>query len=56
MYSVLLKIPDKLNKLETKESTKNETNNELKDRTEANTLNNRTFNYYTLFCTTCLYG
>lgn len=56
MYSVLLKIPDKLTKLESIESKENETIKELKERTETNTLNNRTFNYLKNFSFTLSYS
>lgn len=56
MYSVLLKIPDKLTKLETKEEKKEETIKEVKDRTETNILNNRTFNYLKNFSFTLSYS
>jgi hypothetical protein len=56
MYSVLLKIPDKLTKLETTEVKKNATIKEVKDRTETNILNNRTFNYLKNFSFTLSYS
>lgn len=56
MYSVLLKIPDKLTKLESIELKENETIKELKERTETNTLNNRTFNYLKNFSFTLSYS
>lgn len=56
MYSVLLKIPDKLTKLETKTPKKNETITELKERKETNILNNRTFNYLKNFSFTLSYS
>lgn len=56
MYSVLLKIPDKLSKLETIDSKENETINELKKRTESNILNNRTINYLKNFSFTLSYS
>lgn len=56
MYSVLLKIPDKLTKLETIQVKDNETNKELKERIESNTLNNRTFNYLKNFSFTLSYS
>lgn len=56
MYSVLLKIPDKLNKLETKNPKENETIKDLKERTESNILNNRTINYLKNFSFTLSYS
>lgn len=56
MYSVLLKIPDKLTKLENEEEKKNETIKDLIDRTENNVLNNRTFNYLKNFSFTLSYS
>ncbi len=56
MYSVLLKIPDKLNKLETIEKKEGENNKDLRIRTETNTLNNRTFNYLKNFSFTLSYS
>ena len=56
MYSVLLKIPDKLNRLETKEPKENETINDLQDRTESNILNNKTINYLKNFSFTLSYS
>lgn len=56
MYSVLLKIPDKLNKLETIDPKENETIKELKERTESNNLNNRTINYLKNFSYTLSYS
>lgn len=56
MYSVLLKIPDKLTKLETIQPNENETIKDLKERTETNTLNNRTFNYLKNFSYTLSYS
>lgn len=56
MYSVLLKIPDKLTKLETTVVKKNATVKEVKDRTETNILNNRTFNYLKNFSFTLSYS
>ncbi|RVT71195.1 hypothetical protein EOD40_17445 [Flavobacterium sufflavum] len=56
MYSVLLKIPDKLTKLETIHPKENETIKDLKERTETNTLNNRTFNYLKNFSFTLSYS
>lgn len=56
MYSVLLKIPDKLSKLETKNPKENETIKELKERTESNILNNRTINYLKNFSFTLSYS
>mgnify|MGYP003611745582 CR=1 FL=1 len=56
MYSVLLKIPDKLSKLESIKQKENENISELKIRTETNTLNNRTFNYLKNFSFTLSYS
>lgn len=56
MYSVLLKIPDKLTKLETLKEKEGESIAELKKRNEANTLNNRTFNYLKNFSFTLSYA
>ncbi len=56
MYSVLLKIPDKLSKLETIERKDGENIKELKSRNETNTLNNRTFNYLKNFSFTLSYS
>lgn len=56
MYSVLLKIPDKLSKLETKIPKENETVKEYKERLESNTLNNRTINYLKNFSFTLSYS
>ncbi|WP_309640997.1 hypothetical protein [Flavobacterium sp.] len=56
MYSVLLKIPDKLTKLETIKLKDGETIKELKEREEANILNNRTFNYLKNFSFTLSYS
>ncbi|MEO5777945.1 MAG: hypothetical protein ABIQ27_13665 [Flavobacterium sp.] len=56
MYSVLLKIPDKLTKLETINTKENETISELKEREEINILNNRTFNYLKNFSFTLSYS
>lgn len=56
MYSVLLKIPDKLSKLGTIQEDVGETIKEMKSRVEANTLNNRTFNYLKNFSFTLSYS
>jgi hypothetical protein len=56
MYSVLLKIPDKLTKLETQEAKDEETIKDLKKRNEINILNNRTFNYLKNFSYTLSYS
>lgn len=56
MYSVLLKIPDKLSKLETIEKVTEENISELQSRIEVNTLNNRTFNYLKNFSFTLSYS
>ena len=56
MYSVLLKIPDKLTKLQTVEQKEKETIKELKERTESNILNNRTINYLKNFSFTLSYS
>lgn len=56
MYSVLLKIPDKISKLETVQSKENETIEELREREETNILNNRTFNYLKNFSFTLSYS
>nr|WP_315207512.1 hypothetical protein [uncultured Flavobacterium sp.] len=56
MYSVLLKIPDKLTKLETVKIKDNESIPDLKKRNETNTLNNRTFNYLKNFSFTLSYA
>ncbi|MFQ6601000.1 hypothetical protein [Flavobacterium sp. C3NV] len=56
MYSVLLKIPDKLAKLQTIDQKENETIKELKERTESNILNNRTINYLKNFSFTLSYS
>lgn len=56
MYSVLLKIPDKLTKLETVKEKQGESISELKKRNESNTLNNRTFNYLKNFSFTLSYA
>lgn len=56
MYSVLLKIPDKLSKLETITLKENETISELKKRMESNILNNRTINYLKNFSFTLSYS
>lgn len=56
MYSVLLKIPDKLSKLGTIDENADESVKELKLRLETNTLNNRTFNYLKNFSFTLSYS
>lgn len=56
MYSVLLKIPDKISKLETVQSKENETIDEFREREETNILNNRTFNYLKNFSFTLSYS
>jgi hypothetical protein len=56
MYSVLLKIPDKLSKLETVKEKEDESIRDLKKRNELNTLNNRTFNYLKNFSFTLSYA
>jgi hypothetical protein len=56
MYSVLLKIPDKLSKLETVKEKEDESVRDLKKRNEINTLNNRTFNYLKNFSFTLSYA
>jgi hypothetical protein len=56
MYSVLLKIPDKLSKLETVKEKEDESIRDLKKRNEINTLNNRTFNYLKNFSFTLSYA
>lgn len=56
MYSVLLKIPDKINKLETLQPKDNETIEQLKERQETNILNNRTYNYLKNFSFTLSYS
>lgn len=56
MYSVLLKIPDKIVKLETKLPKENETIEELKRRNENNIINNKTFNYLKNFSYTLSYS
>ena len=56
MYSVLLKIPDKLSKLETVKEKEDESIRDLKKRNEINTLNNRTFNYLKNFSFTVSYA
>lgn len=56
MYSVLLKIPDKLSKLETVKEKEDESIRNLKKRNEINTLNNRTFNYLKNFSFTLSYA
>lgn len=56
MYSVLLKIPDKITKLETKLPIENETIDELRNREESNILNNRTLNYLKNFSYTLSYS
>lgn len=56
MYSVLLKIPDKLSKLETVKQKGDESIRDLKKRNEINTLNNRTFNYLKNFSFTLSYA
>lgn len=56
MYSVLLKIPDKITKLENISTKEDETINELKKREEKNILNNRTLNYLKNFSYTLSYA
>jgi hypothetical protein len=56
MYSVLLKIPDKIIKLETKEAGENETIEQLRKREETNILNTRTLNYLKNFSFTLSYS
>lgn len=56
MYSVLLKIPDKLSKLETKKPIENETISDLRERNESNILHNRTINYLKNFSFTLSYS
>lgn len=56
MYSVLLKIPDKISKLQTVQNKENETIEELREREETNILNNRTFNYLKNFSFTLSYS
>ncbi|NDP21409.1 MAG: hypothetical protein GZ091_10060 [Paludibacter sp.] len=56
MYSVLLKIPDKLSKLETVKEKEDESIRDFKKRNEINTLNNRTFNYLKNFSFTLSYA
>lgn len=56
MYSVLLKIPDKLSNLKTKEVVANETLRQKKERVMSDTINNQVFNYLKNFSYTLSYS